>query len=261
MTREYAEMVADIVVENGLAVVFSQRIDGDDPDAGKKGRANWNFADPWPKANKLGLVAQIEAYYGKRNLLVVTGSSNVVTIDCDTHAGLDKYRSLGAPRTLAVKSGRDGGGWHFIHRPPENPEKYTFFELAGDETTGPMVTGAVSNKLHVLAGLHKTGREYRIAGAEEIAPLPQEVYDRLVRGYRGRVRETNGMVAYGSLVPESGRHDYLMGWAVAYKKLGKRADLLAALLRAERDYACEPGERLIDDAEIERMADWVSSDG
>lgn len=256
----YAEMLADFVVENRLAVVWSQRIDGDDPEAGKKGRSGWSTADPWPRGNRQGLVAQLGAYDGKRNLLVVTRESKVITVDCDTQAGLDFYRSLNLPNTVTISTGRDGGGFHFVLRPPHEDLKFSFFELAGEDEGA--VTGAASTKLHVLAGIHKTGRRYRImqeAGLE-IAEMPADVYNRLAEGYGSRVRSVNQAVSYGKLVPESGRHDYLMGWALAYRKLERRGELLAALLRAERDYACEPGERRIEDSEIKRMAEWADSE-
>lgn len=256
MTREYAEMVATVVVNNGLAVVFSQRIDGDDPDAGKKGRMGWNTADPWPKGNQQGLVAQLLAHWGKRNLLVVTGSSNVVTIDCDTQAGLDLYGSFGLPPTLTIRSGRDGSGYHFVHRPPRGDLEYTFFELAGDES--PEVTGAVRNKLHVLAGIHKTGRQYQIAIGPYLTELPLEVYRTLAEGYGLRHRAVREDIPQGKKIAHPGRHDYLVQRASDYLYLGHRGAALAAHLRVDWEYGCEQEPRKEDiDAEIAGIVEYA----
>jgi hypothetical protein len=246
----YAETVASFVVDNGLAVVFSHRIDGDDPEAGKKGRSGWNTASPWPRGNRQGLVAQLKSYDGTRNLLVVTRESNVITIDCDTEAGLDYYRSLGLPNTVTISTGRDGGGFHFILRPPRENLDYSFFELAGEDV--PRVTGAARTKLHVLAGVHKTGRRYKLmleAGLE-IAPMPANVYTHLTEAYGVNTHRVRADIPMGKRVEPSGRHDYLVGRASDYLYLGHRGEALKAHLRVDWDFGCvpEPGRDI--DSEI-----------
>ena len=233
------EMVAEFVVEERLAVVFSQRIDGNDDEAGKKGRQGWNFADPWPRGNQRGLHAQLVAHHGKRNLLVVTQPSKVITIDCDTEAGLELYRSLGLPPTTTIRSGRDGAGFHFIHRPPCEGLEYTFFELAGDEE--PQVTGAVRNKLHVISGIHKSGRHYELWPSTGIAQMPLEAYRKLSDGYALRSRAVREGIAYdGERVAHPGRHAYLVSRASDYADyLGHRGEVLAAHLRVDWDFGCE----------------------
>ncbi len=255
-----AEAVADFVVDNKLAVVWSHRIDRNDPDAGKKGTTGWQLATPGKglSASRDFLLGQLDRNYGRRNLLVVTKPSNVLTVDCDTQVGLEKFYSLFAPATARVKSGRDGGGWHFIFRPPDEGLQYTFFELSGDEVVGPRVSGASSTKLHVLAGYHKTGREYELIPGE-IATLPQELYDRLLKGYGHNGYRIRADIPQGKLVPASGRHDYLVGQAEYYQALGHHGAILRAHLRVDWDLGCEPDPSRDIDNEIERIASWVES--
>ena len=250
-----AELVADFVVDNGLAVVWSQRIDGDDPGAGKKGRSGWQLAKPWPKGNRDGLVAQLNAYHRKRNLLIVTKPSGLLTIDVDTEVGREKYESLGAPDTSFVVSGREGGGYHFIFRPPAEGLPYSFFEIAGDENA--RVTGAASTKLHVVAGFHKTGREYELCDAG-IATLPRDVYDRLERGYGYNGVQQRAELKVGKLIHASGRHDYLLQQADYFRALGYTGEILRAHLRVDYDLACVHDDSFGPvDHEIDRIATWT----
>ena len=258
-----AEAVADFVVENGLAVTFSHRIDKDDPDAGKKGTTGWQLKTPWPKGNRDGLLAQLHANHGRRNLLVITKPSNVLTIDCDTLVGVEKFVSMDPPETSFIRTGRDGGSYHLIYRPPAEGLQYTFFELSGDEETGPKVSGASSTKLHVLAGFHKTGREYELVVETtppgNIATLPQELYDRLLKGYGKHGYRVRADIPAGKLVPASARHDYLVGQAEYYQALGHHGAILRAHLRVDWDLGCEPDPSRDIDGEIERIASWVES--
>jgi hypothetical protein len=239
ISRERAEGIARLVCDENLAVVPSWRLDPENPKSYKAGPEKWQETQPWSEGFDK-LVYEITATYGKHNLLAVTLGSRVITIDCDGPTGLELFRSLDAPRTLCVKSGRSDGGYHYIYRPPAEGLDYTFFELAGDGT--PEVN-AVRNKLHVLAGIHPSGREYSVAGEENgntpIATLPQGIYDRLLSMSKARAKKTREGITETEKIGPSGRHQHLVSRSGQLWNLGLRDNTLREALLAVYRNECE----------------------
>ena len=175
---ELLERYGRIYGSLGLAIAFTKVIDPAKGDP-KAVLGSWNKTKPLQSA------VQGERTMGTGltgNPVVVLRPSGLIGIENDTPEGLERIKALALPETVVVRSSEP---WkqHRWYRPPNGraPEYVAFrFEDGG-------VTADKGRYFLCPPAVHPTGVIYEFLTSPEdtqIAALPQDRYDELVRLYR-----------------------------------------------------------------------------
>jgi hypothetical protein len=230
--------------EQRLAVAFTRGIRGEDA---KRCGAGWN--DTAPLAGGDVGAAFVRGCGAGRNPAVVLGNSNLVGIDCDGAAEVERLLALELPPTVTVQSSA-ADQLHFWYRPPNGETPFCAFRFERGK-----VTADAGRYLLCPPALHPSGREYVFLRSPEetaIAHLSREHYDRLV-ALAGREPQPV-RAAVEEVIPAGVRRTTLLSLAGSMRRRGMGGEEIHAALAAVNERRCQPP---LPADELEALADDV----
>jgi predicted P-loop ATPase len=112
------------------------------------------------------------------NIGVYLALGGLVLIDADGEGGVALAESWGLPPTLTQRSG-SGVGRHYIYRlqPHQRSSGVTDRRVAGDDAGH--IDVKIRGQFACAPSLHTSGQRYRFTSAVPVAPLPDEIYERI----------------------------------------------------------------------------------
>ncbi|MCE5237147.1 phage/plasmid primase, P4 family [bacterium] len=197
--------------------------------------------------------AQIRAWWGKwslANVGIACGpTSGLLVLDVDDEEGRSSLAGKPMPATLAVETGRPGGGTHFYFAHPPFPVRND----SRGEAVGPGLHVKAAGGYVVAAGsIHPTGAEYSWAygcSPDEVAlaECPQWLLEAL---RADADKPQKGRPAAVGPIKEGERNCALASLAGKLRRAGLRAEeMLAALQARNREY-----QPPLPDSEVARIA-------
>jgi Protein of unknown function (DUF3631)/Bifunctional DNA primase/polymerase, N-terminal/Primase C terminal 1 (PriCT-1) len=228
LTREEARKWAGLYLTHGFAVTWT---DGKEGDAAKRvTRKRWNETPPL--AGELDSIAgQFADRIQRANPAVVAKTSGLVLVDIDDQEGLDTFRKLGLPETMAVVS----SGAHKCHLYYKAPAgaRYFCFEFAGGS-----VTAKENAYLVAPPATHPSGATYQFVNG--IAPVEVDiaVLERAAgaakRAEKARLVEPEAKVTKGQ------RHAQLISTAGVCRAKGLGRESALDVVQRFNAEKCEP---------------------
>lgn len=203
--------------EHCFAIAWTAGITGDDAKACR--RRGWETTRPEPA----DFLAGVFTSRGLRaNPCLVLAPSGLVGVDVDGPVGAARMVELlrvALPGTVTVLSGRDGGMHYWFRAVSETTHHKLEFKSDGS------IKVSANGYFVAPPALHPTGREYRFAdghalGEIELAEMPLNVLEAIVKAAGGDRRERVEHMAAGERVAAGARHDALCSHAGSLRRAG-----------------------------------------
>lgn len=184
--RAEAVKIARFWIDNGFAIAWTGTNVGDAAkDVTHKG---WKEIPPL-EGELENVAGQVAERLKRRNPAVVLRQSNLVGVECDSEEDVKRLVSFGLPETLTVRSSEE---WkqHFYFRAHAPSLDFVAFRFEEGKLT------ADKDRCFITPpAIHPSGVPYSYVNGSQIATLPRDIYERLVKEAGASRREQNQIAA------------------------------------------------------------------